>query len=88
MNAEDEETLEAEIAKGDWHKTNYIAPHQYIKRDECPELFEKLKALIKSDGYYDTFQGVKYRYVKIGEWRYWAFNIILNRTRIDLYNEI
>ena len=66
-----------------WYKTTYIQPHEYIVRHEQPELFADLAARIDRDGYWGEFQGRRYRYLDIGGYKYWHFNIILNRELLS-----
>ncbi len=63
-----------------WTDTTYIKPHQYIVRKDHEELFALMEARLKEDGYDARFLKTTYRYVDIGEHRYWLMEPILNRA--------
>ncbi len=63
-----------------WHRTTYVSPHEYILRDEYPELFAAMKELVREEGYPDRFQGRTYRYADLGAHRYWLMGVVLNRA--------
>jgi len=74
--------LEEEVKRIKWHETKYISPHAYIKRTEYPGLFRELVKAIDEKGYKRKFKGVTYRYLDIGDYSYWHFNLILNRAKM------
>lgn len=61
------------------------APHEYIVKGQNPELFDDVKAAIKEHGYNAKFGKWTYRYLNIGEYKYWAFQTVLNREPIKGY---
>ena len=67
-----------------WHKTNYIEPHEYIVNREYPDLFYKMVKMINNDGYSKEFMGKEYRYLNISKYRYWYINNILNRAKNEM----
>lgn len=73
--------LVAMIEAGSWHVTDYIAKHSYITIHKQPELFRKLADAIDKYGYNAKFFKTTYRYLNIGEYRYWHYQIVLNRAR-------
>ena len=84
------QVLDALISAGKWRDAKSyanIAPHQYFLRKDSPELYSVLTDLIRSDGRDEEFSlfGHKrtYRYFYHGEYKYWAYEILLNRARID-----
>lgn len=56
------------------------APHQYIKRTDYPVLCAVLERLIDEDGYDAYFYRAKFRYLDIGEYMYWHYDLIFNRA--------
>lgn len=78
------ENLERMIGSIKWTSTEYVSPHQYFRRDQNPEVFDHLCRLVSTEGRYEDFKGVKYKYFHFGEWKYWHFQIILNRAKISL----
>ncbi len=65
-----------------WTATTYIKPHQYIVRKDHGELFALMEARLKEEGYDAPFQARTYRYVDVGEHRYWLMGVVLNRARV------
>lgn len=67
-------------------KTMASIPHWYLVKEELPEkhqkFFEKISGIIKEQGYSKNFYMVTYYYINIGEYKYWAIENILNRTKI------
>ena len=57
-------------------------PHQYITRNRFPVTFELISNAISEHGYWGAFGGHAYRYVNIQDFKYWAFQIVLNRERL------
>jgi len=59
------------------------APHEYITRKSNPDFFDKVCDLIDKNGYIKKWKdGKEYTYLKIGDYKYWHFDIILNREKI------
>jgi hypothetical protein len=71
------------INKAFWKKTNYIQAHEYMLRKDYPEVYSALKEKIDKEGYEKEFLGKKYRYVNIGEYRYWAYDTLINRALLS-----
>jgi hypothetical protein len=63
------------------------APHAYIVKKWNPKVWDALAAAIDRYGVDQEFRLFKsvntYRYLYIGDYRYWHYEIILNRTRAD-----
>jgi hypothetical protein len=72
--------LQLEIEEATWRKTNYIEPHEYIIKTDVPELWDKIAKYIDTHSYTKEFKGNKYRYANIGNYRYWHFDLTLNRA--------
>jgi hypothetical protein len=68
------------IDKAYWKKTNYISPHEYMMKKDYPEAYAAITELIEKEGYEWVFVGKTYRYVNIGKYKYWAYDILINRT--------
>ncbi len=81
---EDEERglLEWLLSDAIWTATTYIKPHEYIVEKDHGELFALMEARLKGEGYEAPFQGRTYRYVDVGEHRYWLMGVVLNRARV------
>ncbi len=73
--------LEWLLSDAIWTATSYIEPHEYIVRKDHEELFALMEARLKEDGYDARFLKTTYRYVDVGEHRYWLMDPILNRAR-------
>lgn len=73
--------VEELIEKAGWIKTDYIQPHEYVLYNNEPVLVRQMNYLIEDEGYTKEFMGVKYRYVDVGEYRYWLIGVVLNRAR-------
>jgi len=59
------------------------APHEYIVDQWNIELFEEICHLIDTEGYEELFYGKPFRYYNIGEFKYWHYETILNRCKIE-----
>ena len=63
------------------------APHEYIVKKWNPTVWDALAAAIDRYGIDQEFRLFKsrntYRYLYIGDYRYWHYEIILNRARAD-----
>jgi hypothetical protein len=75
------------IKAAPWRASDLEEPHEYIVDKWNPELFHRITSLIRLYGYRGTFNNDEYRYLDIGEHRYWQIDIILNRTRNDQPSE-
>lgn len=73
--------IEAMIAEAPWKATDYIDPHEYIMIWQHPKLCSAMTRVLLEKGYNREFLGRQYRYVDIGEYRYWSMGKILNRAR-------
>jgi hypothetical protein len=71
------------INKAYWKKTNYIQPHEYMLRKDYSEVYSALKEKIDKEGYEAKFLGKVYKYVNIGEYRYWAYDTLINRALLS-----
>jgi hypothetical protein len=65
-------------------KTMPEIPHYYVVRDslskEDQNKFDRFFRYIKKEGYSDTFDSKKYTYLKLGRYKYWIIENILNRA--------
>ena len=81
------EGLEKEIARQRWiFAKTYAktAPHEYIVEKSNPKLFDKICGLIDAEGYSEIWKdGKEYKYLKIGGYKYWHFDNILNREKLE-----
>lgn len=78
--------IKKEIAEQEWiFAKTYAktAPHEYIVRKSNPKFFDKMKKLINKEGYGAPWRdGTIYKYLKIGKYKYWCIEDILNRDKI------
>ncbi len=74
-----EKLMEA-IKAAPWRASDLVEPHEYIVDKWDPELYHALASLIHLDGYRGKFYNEEYRYLDLGEYRYWRIDIILNRA--------
>jgi len=77
----DDEQLQEMIDAQSWRKTNYIAPHEYFIRTQNPELFAEIARRVKEKPTKREFFGKSYRYYIFTGWRYWHYQIVLNRAK-------
>jgi len=67
-------------------KTMSEIPHYYVVRDNLLEedrkRFDLFCEYIKEKGYPDTFDSQKYIYLKLGNYKYWVIDNVLNRAQI------
>lgn len=84
---EDMNLVQKEIAKQKWiFAKTYAktAPHEYIVRKSDPVFFDKMCKLIDVKGYSETWKdGKTYNYLKVEKYKYWHFDIILNREKVE-----
>jgi hypothetical protein len=85
--------LNEEINKQKWTSAKtYVktAPHEYIVDKQNPELFKTICGMIDKEGYYAEFtlfgNTKTYKYLKIGNYKYWHIDNILNRNLIHEEN--
>lgn len=75
--------MENEIAKANWTKTNYVAPHEYIVCEKSPKLFQLLEEKIREEGYDKEFRYLEHRkmvrYYDHEGHTYWITENCLNR---------
>ncbi len=68
-------------------KTMTEIPHYYIVRDKLSdsdkENFDDLAELIVTKGKGEMFMGNEYKYLKLGSYKYWALNNIINRAKVE-----
>ncbi len=79
--------LERRINSVKWRdSTTYPAhmQHAYILSKDVPEVFAALKHAINLYGYEDQFAGQVHTYLVIGQYKYWAYDTVLNREHIQL----
>jgi hypothetical protein len=67
-----------------WTKTTYIRPHEYFLRKEHPGLYDLLKQAVAEHGYDASFYGTRFRYLNLGDYKYWVYDTLINRERLDL----
>lgn len=87
-----EEELQSFVDSNEWRfaKTMPHMPHWYCLRRKCPDEaeFERFINHIYLVGYDESFKGRKYRYINIGNHKYWTMNepahitILINRTNL------
>lgn len=80
--AEELERLERLIREATWIKTKRYPEHmahEYVMKKDFPECFDALNVAIARYGYDDNFFSQRHRYVWIGDWKYWSYQILCNR---------
>ena len=73
----------------EWRKTTTYPPHlehEYILIEKQPELVQMLCAAIDEFGYDEVFYSRTYRYLNLGDYRYWHFDTLVNRETLEKYN--
>lgn len=81
------DTLTRLIDAGSWIKTKTYPDHmahEYAMKVANEELFAALNVAIAKYGYEEKFYSKTYRYVWIGDWKYWSYLILVNRERRQL----
>lgn len=64
------------------------APHEYfVRTPETEELYQALVAKIKASGVNEKFYKATFRYLYIGQYKYWAYPNLINRVKIKGYTE-
>jgi len=69
-----------------WAKTYAeFAPHWYIIKENDPKLWDDIAVLIDKYGVVSEFRKTNTfnRYLVIGDYKYWHYDIILNRAKKD-----
>jgi hypothetical protein len=65
------------------------APHEYIVRDnllnEDKNSFDEFAEIIKEQGYTKNFYNTEFKYLNIGDKKYWHMGEVINRD--DVVNE-
>jgi len=72
-----------QIEKADWTTSFRPSFHQYILRHENPDLYRYIDMKIRLDGYFEMFGRSYYKYIDIGQHKYWMCGTVLNRTLLD-----
>ena len=69
------------IGSHSWRKTDYLEAHEYVVySNETWRLWASLLDALVVDGYWKEFRGRRYRYVNVGDYRYWLMGPIMNRA--------
>ncbi len=77
------------VDKIDWTfaKTMPEIPHYYIVRDNLLENekkeFDELSSLIDNKGTFEIFQSKPYKYLRLGKYKYWVIDNVINRVSIN-----
>lgn len=76
--------------KWKWAKTYAkFAPHEYFLKPMNYLLFKALKRFIAEEGVEEEFRiysTVKmYKYYYVGDYKYWGYDLVMNRTRVAGY---
>jgi hypothetical protein len=68
-------------------KTMAEIPHYYIVRDNLLENekkeFDELSSLINEKGIYEQFQMKQYKYLRLGKYKYWVIDNVINRVVVN-----
>ena len=66
-------------------------PHEYVVRSWAPDkdpVFQRFVILIRKQGYDAPFLAANYRYLEVGDWKYWTMGeppedtTIINRAKV------
>ena len=76
---EQKTALKKLISDSPWRTSHNPEYHQYIVDEQNILLFDKIKAMVYSEGYTAFFMDEPYKYVDIDNFRYWICDNILNR---------
>jgi hypothetical protein len=65
-------------------KTMPLTPHWYIVNGKSidPNIFIDVVAFIKRNGVSEKFNGVRYKYLILGEFKYWTMGLAPGKTTI------
>jgi hypothetical protein len=97
---EGDQELLAEIARTPWHVSpGYVAPdgqqvgpHEYILVHEDPALWDRIyQRLKRPEGvFFGTYNANRrrFRYLALGDYKYWSFRFVMNRERLPEANPI
>ena len=68
-------------------KTMPEIPHYYVVRDNLApqdkEKFDAFTKYINDRGYSDIFDSKEYKYLKLGNYKYWVIDNVLNRASLE-----
>jgi hypothetical protein len=67
-----------------WTHTTYIRPHEYFLRKDHPEAYDLLHQAVTEHGYDAYFYRSPFRYLDLGEYKYWVYETLINCERLDL----
>lgn len=76
-------------SSAEWRKTTTYPPHlehEYILRENYPELFQLFSNAIDQYGYDESFYSKTYRYLTLDDYRYWHFDTLVNRETLEKYH--
>lgn len=79
--------LQRLIASVAWRDSTTYPPdmqHAYILKKDVPAVFGTLKHAIQEYGFHDEFAGQAHTYLVIGDYKYWAYDTVLNREHKQL----
>ena len=78
------------IPDANWHTAKYlsdVAPHQYIRKHEEPDLASKFISAIGEHGVNEEFtiygRTKIYRYLYLDGWKYWYIDPVVNRANSE-----
>ena len=80
--------LQKRVAATDWKYAKTYSeklPHEYILRADHPDLWQEIQDLVDSEGQDERFYSRVFRYYFLGNFKYWTYDNLVNRTRIDGY---
>jgi hypothetical protein len=67
-----------------WTKTTYIRPHEYFLRKDHPSVYDLLQQAVAEHGCDAHFYRSLFRYLNLGDYKYWVYDTLINRERLDL----
>ena len=72
-----------------FRKTNHIAPHEYILRNDInASFFTAVKYKLHTEGELEEFKGSNWRYYYHDDYKYWIIGDVMNRAyRKPIENE-
>lgn len=78
------ETAQQSAEAISWTHTTYIRPHEYFLRKDHPEAYDLLHRAVADHGYDAYFYRSPFRYLDLREYKYWVYETLINRERLDL----
>lgn len=72
--------------KWQFAKTMPDIPHEYIVIENYPKKKDEIRQFVKeieSNGYTQNFFTKEYKYLEIGDYKYWVIENIINRAKIE-----